>query len=49
MKIMKKYIDAELQIVRVNNSDIITSSSKATLENEVYFDFYSTETVDYGI
>ena len=24
--IMKKYIDAELQIVRVNNNDIVTAS-----------------------
>lgn len=26
MKIMKKYIDAELQIVRMNNNDIVTNS-----------------------
>ena len=27
IKIMKTYIDAELQIVRVNNNDIVTAST----------------------
>ena len=46
---MKKYIDAELQIVRMNNNDVITSSSKATLDSDASFDFYSGETVEYGL
>ena len=48
MKIMKKYIDAELQIVRMNNNDIVTNSSRATLGSDGDLNFYNTE-VDYGI
>ena len=33
---MKKYIDAELQIVRMNNNDIVTTSSRAILGSDEY-------------
>ena len=31
---MKKYIDAELQIVRVNNVDIVTASQLGFIDGE---------------
>ena len=45
---MKKYINAELQIVRMNNRDIVTESlnSRAVLGTDGYLNFYSDEVTE---
>ena len=32
---MKKYIDAELQIVRMNNNDIVTNSANISINGNI--------------
>jgi len=45
---MKKYIDAELQIVRLSNRDIVTESlhSSAILDSDATLHFYSNEVTE---